>query len=59
MGEWKTIKTSKCTKCGSTEFLIDETITHLEVDGEIYDHCGKGEFHDRRCAKCLELDSRQ
>ena len=24
-----------CEKCGSTVFFVDETVTHVQVDGEI------------------------
>jgi len=43
----------KCKKCGSKVFLVDETVTHLEVDGEIIKQVGSGDLHNRNCIKCI------
>ena len=43
---------SRCMKCGSGVFLVDETITHLEIDGEIVKQVGGGELHSRNCLRC-------
>ena len=42
----------KCEKCGSRIFLVDETITHLEIDGEIVKELGTGDLHTRNCLRC-------
>ena len=39
----------RCQKCGSKIFLVDETITHLEIDGEIVKELGSGGLHNRNC----------
>ena len=43
---------AKCEKCGSQVFLLDETVTHLEVGGEIVKELGSGDLHNRNCLKC-------
>ena len=43
---------NRCNKCGSTVFLVDETITHLEVGGEIGKQVGDGDLHNRNCVRC-------
>lgn len=43
---------ARCEKCGSKVFLVDETITHLEVDGEIIKQVGGGDLHNRNCVRC-------
>ncbi len=45
-------ETRKCKKCGSTIFFVDETITHLEVDGQIIKQLGSGDLHNRNCVRC-------
>ena len=42
----------KCKKCGSKVFFVDETITHLEIDGEIIKQIGSGDLHNRNCVRC-------
>ena len=42
----------RCEKCGSKIFLVDETITHLEIDGEIVKELGSGDLHTRNCLRC-------
>ena len=42
----------RCTRYGSRIFLIDETITHLDIDGEIVKKLGSGDLHNRNCLKC-------
>jgi hypothetical protein len=42
----------RCTMCGSRIFLIDETITHLDIDGEIAKELGSGGLHNRNCLRC-------
>ena len=46
------IRMARCEKCGSKVFLVDETITHLEVGGEIIKQVGGGDLHNRNCVKC-------
>lgn len=41
----------KCKKCGSKVFLMDETVTHLEVDGEIV-KTYPGDLANRNCVRC-------
>jgi len=45
---------TRCKKCGSRIFLVDETITHLEIDGEIVKELGSGDLHNRNCLRCAE-----
>ena len=42
----------RCQQCGSKFFLVDETITHLEIDGEIVKQLGSGDLHTRNCLQC-------
>ena len=42
----------RCKKCGSRVFLVDETITHLEIDDEIVKELGSGDLHNRNCLRC-------
>ena len=42
----------RCKKCGSKIFLVDETITHLEIAGEIVKELGSGDLHTRNCLRC-------
>lgn len=44
----------RCKKCGSRIFLVDETITHLEINGEIVKELGSGDLHNRNCLRCTE-----
>jgi len=44
-------------KCGSKVFLVDETVTHLEVDGKIIKQVGDGDLHNRDCAKNAHIRS--
>ena len=44
---------TRCKKCGSRVFFVDETITHLEIDGEIVKQLGSGDLHNRNCVKCI------
>jgi len=46
----------RCKRCGSQIFLVDETITHLEIDGEIVKELGSGDLHNRNCLRCTDLD---
>ena len=46
----------RCKKCESKIFLVDETITHIEVDGEIVKELGTGDLHDRKCVRCTHPD---
>ena len=45
-----------CKKCGSKVFLVDETITHLEIDGEIVKQLGSGDLHNKNCLRCTHPD---
>ncbi len=42
---------SNCKKCGSKVFLVDETVTHLEVDDEIV-KTYTGDLCNRNFIKC-------
>jgi len=42
----------KCKKCGSKIFFVDDTVTHLEIDGEIIKQVGGGDLHNRNCIRC-------
>jgi hypothetical protein len=46
----------RCKKCGSQIFLVDETITHLEIAGEIVKELGSGDLHNRNCLRCTHPD---
>ena len=46
----------RCKKCGSRIFLVDETITHLEIAGEIVKQLGSGDLHNRNCLRCTHPD---
>lgn len=41
-----------CKKCRSQIFLVDETITHLEIEGEIVKELGSGDLQNRNCLRC-------
>ena len=41
----------RCEKCGSRVFLVDETVTHLEVNGEFVKQY-PGDFVNRNCVRC-------
>lgn len=41
----------KCPKCGSKIALVDETITHLMVSGEIV-KTYSGDFNNQTCVRC-------
>ena len=41
----------RCLKCGSRVFFIDETSTHIEVDGELLKSY-PGDLHNRTCVRC-------
>jgi predicted nucleic-acid-binding Zn-ribbon protein len=43
---------ARCEKCGNRVFLVDKTITHLEIDGEIVKELGNGDVHTRNCLRC-------
>jgi hypothetical protein len=42
----------KCEKCESKVFLVDETVTHLEINAEIIKQISGGDMHNRNCVKC-------
>ncbi|MBP1741233.1 MAG: hypothetical protein H6Q48_3526, partial [Deltaproteobacteria bacterium] len=46
----------RCKKCGSQIFLVDETITHLEINGEIVKELGTGDLYNRNCLRCTHPD---
>ena len=46
----------KCQKCGSKIFLVDETSTHLEGDGEIVKELGSGDLHNKNFLRCAHPD---
>ncbi len=41
----------RCSVCGSRVFLVDETCTHLEIDGEIIT-TRSGDLVNRKCMRC-------
>ena len=41
----------RCEKCGSNAFLVDETCTHVEIDGEIV-KTYPGDLCNRNCLRC-------
>ena len=41
---------------GSRVFFVDETITHLEIDGEIVKQLGSGDLHNRNCVRCVNSE---
>ena len=41
----------KCRKCGSKVFFVDETVTHVEVNGEIVKSY-PGDLGNRNCVRC-------
>jgi predicted nucleic-acid-binding Zn-ribbon protein len=43
---------AKCKKCGSKVFVVDETASYIEVDGEIVKKVGSGDLHNRNCVRC-------
>ena len=43
---------TKCKKCGSKVFVVDETVSYIEVDGEIVKHVSSGDLHNRNCVRC-------
>ena len=45
----------KCKGCGSRVFLVDETCTHLEIDGEIV-RTYMGDLTNRNCIRCTYPD---
>jgi len=47
---------AKCKKCGSRVFIVDETITHLEIADEIVKELGSGDLHSRNCLRCTDPD---
>lgn len=46
------IAATRCRNCGSTVFLVDETCTHVEVDGEIV-KTYPGDLCNRNCMWCV------
>ena len=46
----------RCKKCGSRIFLVDENISHLELDREIVKELGSGDLHNRNCLRCTHPD---
>ena len=45
----------RCRECGSRVFLVDETCTHVEVDGEIV-KTFTGDLGNRNCIRCAYPD---
>ena len=41
----------KCKKCGSKVFLVDETVTHVQVDDEIV-KSHPGDLDNANCVRC-------
>lgn len=46
---------SRCEKCGSRAFLVDETCTHVVIDGEIV-KTHPGDLSNRNCIRCTYPD---
>jgi len=40
-----------CNKCGSKVFFVDETVTHVQVAGEIV-KTFQGELTNANCVRC-------
>ena len=47
---------ARCEKCGCKLFLVDETVTFLEIDGEAEKEMGRTSFFNRNCLKCTVPD---
>ena len=45
----------RCPKCGSGVFFIDETVTHVMVDGEIKKSY-PGDYENKNCIRCAVPD---
>ena len=45
----------KCEKCGSTVFFVDETVTHVQVGGEIV-KTFQGDLTNANCVRCVYPD---
>ena len=43
---------TRCKKCGSKVFVVDETASYIEVNGEIVKQVGGGDLHNRNCVRC-------
>ena len=43
---------TKCNKCGSKVFFVDDTSTYLEVDGELVKQLGGGDLSNWNCVRC-------
>ena len=41
----------KCERCGSRVFLVDETVTHVQVDDEIV-KSHAGDLANANCVRC-------
>lgn len=46
------IELKQCKKCGSRLFLIDETVTYMEINGDAEKELGRTGFFNRTCLKC-------
>ena len=49
------LATDRCKHCGSRVFLVDETCTHVEIDGEIV-KTYTGDLVNRNCIRCTYPD---
>lgn len=41
----------RCGRCGSRIFFVDETVTHVQVDGEDVDSF-PGDLSNANCVRC-------
>ena len=46
---------SRCQKCGSVVSFVDETCTHVEIDGEFV-KTFPGDLSNRNCVRCTYPD---
>ena len=43
---------TRCKKCGSKVFVVDESASYIEVNGEIVKKVSSGDLHNRNCVRC-------
>lgn len=51
-GMEEVMQMSRCEKCGSRMFSVEEIVTHLEIDGEIVKELGNSGLFNRNCLMC-------
>jgi hypothetical protein len=50
--KWVFIETVKLKGVPQNLFFDDDTVTYLEIDGEIKKELGCGDLHNRNCVRC-------